>query len=185
LAGISCVISSAITLVVSCSIFTPPRSPTTISQIFFPRSIEGEIAARDATRDKRTQHSTAQAELHETQLSSTSVGRPSVSSPPYGKYTASVVSHEVYESPSILPPSKPIWKKPATDEGHPSKGDGSALGHPVRHQMRSDEGGGKVALSDGNVRKLRKARSKINPFVHKFTSPIGKFVLSLSRIDVP
>lgn len=54
IAAIGCVVSSGITLVVSFSTCgTSKQDLNWVSQIFFPRSIEGEIAAKEAARNKR------------------------------------------------------------------------------------------------------------------------------------
>jgi hypothetical protein len=54
LSGVGCVVSSAITLVVrTFSQYPLIVSGSFIRQIFFPRSIEGEIAARDAAKERK------------------------------------------------------------------------------------------------------------------------------------
>jgi hypothetical protein len=153
LAGVGCVVSSAITLV-----------------IFFPRSIENEIAAKDASREtsreKRMQRSLTRSGQRNGQQSFGAT--QSYTTPPSPKlaFTASSASDQ---SP-VVPPSRPIWKKTHAEYPHmPLKTDSPGTQPPQRPRRWDSDPEYEVGFMDI---KPEKGSSRLNPLVHNFTSPI-------------
>lgn len=180
---------------------TPPCPPQTpdFPQIFFPRSIEGEIAAHDAKREhKRTRslnkstHTNStrgspsrahtQANLAHSQARSGSGGAYHFTSSP-------VKVHHIlpsYESdiPDVLDtasvPLSPY--KSSAGHGWPEDEERDIVPvelpklppmRPNRKRGQEVELGGIDGLTEGNLSRHNLRPGTVNPMVHNFTSPIG------------
>ncbi|KAK7057798.1 hypothetical protein R3P38DRAFT_1187088 [Favolaschia claudopus] len=152
IAGFGCCISSALTLV-----------------IFFPRSVEGEIAAKDAARQKRRNRS-------------------------YGGYPNSSFSPEERYSQYTDSEAFPSRPQPSRDSNYSSpqlKAKEWALDgeqevpelrikpalRPNRRRGEDVEMGGFTGLTEGNLSQhnLHRTGTKLHPMVHNFTSPIDLY----------
>lgn len=155
-AGFGCAISSALTLV-----------------IFFPRSIEGEIAARDAEKERKrsrnglsTMDGMVVSQGGE-ELRTTSAGGTYLltSSPVKTNFGAESFDDDRYRAPSV---DNKRWVD--DDRNGPSH----AL-PPLRPNRRRGQdielGGMEGALTESNL-SIHNLYSKVNPAVSNFTSPI-------------
>ncbi|KAF9463550.1 hypothetical protein BDZ94DRAFT_1308664 [Collybia nuda] len=176
LAGFGVAISSGITLV-----------------IFFPRSIEGEIAARDVSRErKRTRSLGRSASMLDSQVftrTNMTQSRNTNHDAPSGTYllTSSPIkqshplesnySHDGHFEDAELRPVRPAqlpskyWSEEELDI--PSSLPTLPPIRPNRRRGRDVELGGMDAtLSENNLSKHNLRSSNLNPMVHNFTSPI-------------
>jgi len=205
LSGFGCAISSALTLVVS---FLPKAAllyQSNLSlQIFFPRSIEGEMADREATIQRRRLRSRGQIEtLDDSRYHIQSNMTQSFTHHPTHTYTSNTVAPGTY-----LLTSSPIKKDfPATISGNhdgfvddvEAGGRGMQRSNstdkdqhwdenddvwtelpPIRPNRRKGNdvqlGGIEARLTEQNLGHHNlKASSNVNPMVHNFTSPISAF----------
>ncbi|KII95497.1 hypothetical protein PLICRDRAFT_170141 [Plicaturopsis crispa FD-325 SS-3] len=185
LAGFGCVISSGITLV-----------------IFFPRSIESEIAAKELTREKRLgtnsrlQPSMLQSQ-NSAQIQTMQSGTAAPLSPNLSKSWANKWEDEqesrtweTDEERDLVPPPMPPRYTTAyyAKKSSPSTGqilnptdadedDSPRSNLPLRPNRRGNESGtiemgGIGGLTAGNLSKHNQRMSKVNHLVHNFTSPI-------------
>ncbi|KAG5653786.1 hypothetical protein H0H81_010456 [Sphagnurus paluster] len=176
IAGFGCAISSGITLI-----------------IFFPRSVEGEIAARDASRErKRTRSHANAASMHESYPHSNMT--QSMHSVNYANGTAGTY---------LLTSSPPKQHLPLDRESHDGHFDDATMIQrplsiaksidkhwvdeerdvlpslpPIRPNRRKGhdiELGGiaRTSLTEANLSKHNLRASNVNHMVHNFTSPIG------------
>ncbi|RDB25145.1 hypothetical protein Hypma_007400 [Hypsizygus marmoreus] len=174
-AGFGCSISSGITLV-----------------IFFPRSIEGEIAARDASKERKRTRSLGKtasifdSRIHTrsnmTQSMNTNYGAPAGTSGTYLLTSSPVKQHFPLETESydehvdesemrtVQPPGSTdkYWNDEERDvlPGLPPIRPNRRKGHDV------ELGGIDASLTEDNLSKHTRA-SNLNPMVHNFTSPIN------------
>ncbi|CCM03943.1 uncharacterized protein FIBRA_06096 [Fibroporia radiculosa] len=172
MAGIGCMVSSGITLV-----------------IFFPRSVQSEVQARNASREKSQQMRTFQSTQHSEYNSSyspRSLSPQKSSAPPYS-------SHPGGENLVISIEDSAMIKAPVLAPGDPVTGS-----HPAATTFKTFapnrrldsgakiHGGVKiVGLTEGNLAHHNHQSSNVHPFVHNFTSPIGTFVgLASFRADL-
>ncbi|KAJ7125428.1 hypothetical protein C8R44DRAFT_618808 [Mycena epipterygia] len=150
IAAFGCCISSALTLV-----------------IFFPRSVEGEIAAKDAARERKRNRSHG--------------GRSSM-----GRYSFPPPSQN--GGPIASPQS--VHKEWAySDEEHdiPTLPRATPVMRPNRRRGEDVEMGGFTGLTEGNISQhnlYRLPSGKLNPLVHNFTSPIGRYLHCFCGITV-
>lgn len=177
-------------------------------QIFFPRSVDNEIAAREASREKRRHRSTGKdTSMIENRHTHTTHSTYSQSGLPTGRtgnylLTSSPVKHHlslpsdghVYELGTQASPL--TTPKAWTDFG----GDDEERDVPANlpnfkpNRRRGDDvelGGFRVVagsnvvagLTEGNLsmHNLRQQPSSFNPIIHNFTSPIGQ---SCSRFQL-
>jgi hypothetical protein len=146
-----------------------------ISQIFFPRSIDSEIAAKEAARERhrrqvfprRDSIPLSQVRGRETYLLTASPVKHSVGLP----------SHDSFDGVSPMSPGK-VWL-----DGHNRDSQSfnvSAL--PMRSNSKSESGdvemrvGVQLAnLSEENLSR-HNVRMEMNHLVYKYTSPIGESV---------
>lgn len=191
-----CVISSGITLVVSRRYDSSYhfRFLMMITQIFFPRSVAGEIAAKDASKDNK--YSLQQLNtFRTTQLSEgfeviSGPGAKMTSLSDYrGTHDApSSMHHRDLESPSptkgspsdleaqALSPSREVKKKEARKEKDETKPKTVVTFSPNRRAEGGStiEGGVTVLkLTERNLAEHDVRSGSIHPLVHNFTSPIG------------
>jgi hypothetical protein len=167
IAAFGCCISSGITLV-----------------IFFPRSIEGEIAARDAAKErKRTRsfgHSTSMADVESThrQMSSYHNRPPSSTGGTYlltsspVKQTFSLDGH-VEEMLGIPYRSEPAWDE---EEERDIPAALTPI-KPMRKKMqnRDIEMNAVESLTESNLSSHNIRLSNVNPMIHNFRSPIDLY----------
>ncbi|KAJ7033463.1 hypothetical protein C8F04DRAFT_1104815 [Mycena alexandri] len=132
-----CCISSAITLV-----------------IFFPRSVEGEIAAKDAARAARRTRSHGG---HPTASNYTAQNRDS-------RYSEYSQNNQYPLSPDI---------KQEYDDG--LEVPQLPIMRPNRRRGEDVEMGGFTGLTEGNLSQHNLRPGNLNPLVHNFTSPIDLF----------
>jgi hypothetical protein len=164
LAAVGVTISSSLTLV-----------------IFFPRSVEGEIAVKEASRSVRDNHTQrGSISMIETQQSHFS---PTL---PRGKGPRSDDGHDMFAM-SVSPRSASSQNRSMLQEGGQSM---SAI--PFRPNRKyggevldEESAEGKLELEPemaASISPHYQKRSNVNPMVHNFTSPIGElfspFVLS-------
>ena len=176
-AGFGAAISSALTLV-----------------IFFPRSIEGEIADKEASMERKRNRSFGrtgtvdesrfQTQSNMTQSIRTSYHHPS--SPTGGSYllTAPVVKKDYFQdnndvfadgaAPGIVPRSH------STDKQHWEESEEDVVADlpPIRPNRRKGNnevqlGGIDRRLTENNLSKHNLKASNVNPLLHNFTSPIN------------
>ncbi|KIK60768.1 hypothetical protein GYMLUDRAFT_43375 [Collybiopsis luxurians FD-317 M1] len=165
LAGVGCVVSSGITLV-----------------IFFPRSVEGEIAARDASTEKKRLRSSTRATDFGASMSEY---RPSYNVP---SYTSHAKTHYSLYSHDLAASTHELSLTPLSEEDKAASGEEYALDELHRtsppairpNRKRGDDvelGGigplppGEV-LTEANLSK-HNIRSSVNPIIHSYTSPIN------------
>jgi len=172
--GFGCVISSGITLV-----------------IFFPRSIEGEIAARDAKRGRQhTSRNAAATFDSQTSLQPQTGGTYLLTSSPV-KNNLSLQSDggDLGDFPPPFSMSHQTW----TDENErvvdvlrteatpaPAYVPSPITLKPNRRHGADVELGG-IELSEANVSRHNMRASNVNAMVHNFTSPID-FVLAPAKL---
>ncbi|KAF7350875.1 hypothetical protein MSAN_01649600 [Mycena sanguinolenta] len=160
IAAFGCCISSALTLV-----------------IFFPRSVEGEIATKEAARARRRNRSYG--------------GNPTSSFAPDNRY--SEYTDNGTPSGGLLG-SKQHYSSPSQDHGSPQFLDGKEWDYDTERQMpelhlqpalrpnrrrgEDIEMGGFTGLTEANLSQHnlnRKGTGKLHPMVHNFTSPIDLY----------
>jgi hypothetical protein len=157
ISGVGCCISSALTLV-----------------IFFPRSVEGEIAAKDAARASRRNRSYG--------------GHPTSSFAPEVEMRYSQYTDNGTPSGQLLSSSKQRYSFPPSQDVRnsldvkewPYEGDVPEMHlqpalRPNRRRGEDIEMGGLTGLTEGNLSQhnlQRNGTGKLNPLVHNFTSPI-------------
>lgn len=162
-AAFGCVVSSGITLV-----------------IFFPRSIEGEIAARDALKESRRRptpslnHPKASMSMIDTGMSTSQHadgGAYLLTSSPSHKYAGDLNMDDELMTPGQAKgwmydreERSPAALSPPTLTAMPSR--------PSRRRSDPDMGMSPATLSEHNVSKHNLRMSNVNPLVHNFTSPI-------------
>ncbi|KAJ7592193.1 hypothetical protein C8J56DRAFT_932718 [Mycena floridula] len=172
-AAFGCVVSSGITLI-----------------IFFPRSIEGEIAAKDAKREKRRNRSlglgTSMLETqHQSNYSQSFIDNPTylLTSSPV-KHQFSLPSNSIQEDAMseipVFPPSPYNQRYRGYEEDSLTSEMPTKL-VPIRPNRRVGDDvelGGMSRLTETNVSQHNISLShiprpsKVNPFVHNFTSPL-------------
>ncbi|KAL0955686.1 hypothetical protein HGRIS_001910 [Hohenbuehelia grisea] len=172
-AGFGCAISSGITLV-----------------IFFPRSIENEISAREATRTRRRNKLYGQSSMMDTYSradstmglsrnvrDSNSFGNTAYDSPGEQHMNLSAGKRETM-SPGMTPMSPVSLSNHTEVEGADELASLRKL-PPMRPNRRIGSdielggfGGNTGALTEANVSTHNLRMSKLNPLVHNFTSPI-------------
>ncbi|KAK0468327.1 uncharacterized protein EV420DRAFT_458591 [Desarmillaria tabescens] len=165
LAAFGCVVSSGLTLV-----------------IFFPRSIEGEIATREAAKKINRQQGDSNENIHQSrssyaqsltsqnhQLSGTYLLTTSPTKPnftiPNRDSTLSV--EDAQKSPHSLESASNAWDEsptslPKLEPMRPNRRRGSEV----------ELGGIDYGLTEANLSKHNITTSSLNPIVHTFTSPI-------------
>ncbi|KAJ6488239.1 hypothetical protein C8R47DRAFT_510893 [Mycena vitilis] len=172
IAGFGCSISSALTLV-----------------IFFPRSVEGEIAAKDAARDRRRNRGFAPSAAYD--------NRSSQYTEPYSRHPTSqhittnndskrlsfpppsqVHSHS-YDGGSATPSPQMMHKEwPGADGEVPELLMHQPALRPNRRRGEDVEMGGFSGLTEGNLSQhnlRRNASAAVNPLVHNFRSPLDVY----------
>ncbi|KAJ7478637.1 hypothetical protein B0H11DRAFT_2173655 [Mycena galericulata] len=175
IAAFGCCISSALTLV-----------------IFFPRSVEGEIAAKDAARErKRTQSygghpgsSIAPQELLHTQTRFSQYSYSQNGNRSSGHYTSPTTKQRFSFPPAnqdgttpypMASPSQKEWPYPEDDRDIPSLAKVPEL-RPNRRRGDDVEMGGFSGLTEGNLSQHNVRRAgTLHPMVHNFTSPIDLY----------
>jgi hypothetical protein len=176
IAAIGLAISSGITLVVSTKSVLVSLHLTSL-QIFFPRSIEGEIAARDSARVRRKNSTLSKmrsisiAETNLTQSLTGAGGTYLLTSSPV-KQNFSDVGH-VCDDGSV---SRRIGRDPSTERlaaPPPQK----APTRSGRNRGTDLEMGEISGLTDQNLARHNVRTSSFNPMVHNFTSPISQSLL--------
>lgn len=164
IAALGCIVSSAITLV-----------------IFFPRSIEGEIAAKKAKRERR-----ATANLQS--LSRPPSVAPSVNGGGTYLLSSSPVKHsfslppDTYDAdrPSFegLPktPEKFGWTSDPRDRASTRDSQATTVAlqpmPPLRPNRREEPSSSLATLSEENITKHNRRASKHNHLVYNYTSPL-------------
>ncbi|KJA28832.1 hypothetical protein HYPSUDRAFT_128746 [Hypholoma sublateritium FD-334 SS-4] len=165
IAGFGCCISSGITLV-----------------IFFPRSIEGEIAARDEARERRRTKSmgnstgAADAESIHRQTSSYGGTYLLTASPikkPYDLQSMDDINDTIpYQA------AKDTWDE---DESRDIPAELPPM-VPNRRKLGRDIEMARVeSLTETNLSMHNFRESNVNPMISNFTSPIGKTIISSTR----
>lgn len=197
-AGFGCCISSGITLVVCAAFFLldddNDLTSIVILQIFFPRSIEGEIAARDEARERKRNksfgRSTAAADAESVQMQTSSYGGP-ISTNGGGTYllTSSPVKQNFdlqsleggIDDPANAIPYRSDKNNKWEDE---SRDVPSALPpiQPNRKKTGRDIEMGSLerieSLTETNLSVHNLRQSNVNPLISNFKSPIGKLYSS-------
>jgi hypothetical protein len=142
-----------------------------ISQIFFPRSIDGEIAAKEAARERHRRQvwrdSVPLAQLRRR-------GTYLLTASPV-KHTIDLPSHDSFDGASPISPGK-VW---LDDHGRDSQSFGvSAL--PMRSNSKSESGDMEMPagvqifnMSEENLSR-HDVRMTMNHLLYKYTSPIGR-----------
>jgi len=156
IAGFGCVVSSGITLV-----------------IFFPRSIEGEIATRDAARERRTNASRLRTmSMLETNFTqSVNGGTYLLTSSPV-KQNFSEVGLDAGEYDSL----PKAWAEPKDQPSPRIQPPSAKPMRPSRTRGNDVEMGGistSSGLTERNLSRHNLRTSRFNPMVHNFTSPIN------------
>ena len=157
IAGIGCAVSSAITLVVgTCSQKSFDHAMT--KQIFFPRSIEGEIATRDAAKERKQSckaNSTGFISIEsQSQMPSFSpIKRDFTTDSERGRFhlESRDWAEDEPNSPDVLPPLQPNRK------------------------TENDIELGVQRLTVNNVSKHTIIVGNVNPMISNYTSPIGQY----------
>jgi hypothetical protein len=167
LAAIGCVLSSGITLV-----------------IFFPRSVEGEIAARDAARERKAISSRMKAmSLPDTNFTQSANGTYLLTSSPV-KPGFAEPEYEGETSP--LSPPKAFFEQNEAGLQSPSSRPPPSSATPIRPKRRRHQdvemGGLGGALTERNLSRHNLRVSRFNPMIHNFTSPID---LAYYQYDEP
>ena len=165
LAGLGCVISSAITLV-----------------IFFPRSIEGEIAAREAEKERKLTRSLARSGSAldsasvATSIHGSSYHQPSLSGQTYLLSSPTKKSGNLPGLDQTLDYPPPGY----ADNGLTRKGtwddeerDIAAELPPLKPQRKKVKGSNSEGLTETNLTAHTLRVGNVNPMVSNFTSPIG------------
>lgn len=196
LAGFGVAISSGITLVVRILLCPHCWLSVTFSQIFFPRSIEGEIAARDASRErKRTRSQGKTSSMLDSRIfTGTGVSQSRHTNPdtPSGYLlTSSPAKHTIPQETSfsydshiddtelrpVRAPQSPGKDWSEEDMDIPASLPSLPPLPPIRPNRRRgadvELGGMDGMLTETNLSKHNLRTSNLNPMVHNFTSPIG------------
>lgn len=173
-AGFGCCISSGITLV-----------------IFFPRSIEGEIAARDAAKErKRTRsygHTTSHADVESNRQMSSYQNRPASSTGGTYLLTNSPIKHtysldgHVEEMVGIpyrteVPTEANAWDE--EEERDVPAALPQATFKPVRKKQQNRDiemSTTSDSLTESNLSVHNMRMSNVNPMIHNFKSPIDLY----------
>jgi len=160
LAAVGLVVSSSITLV-----------------IFFPRSIEGEIEARDASREKRL-FFRRRTLTKKQRWPHTIDGTYSYTISPI-KTSFSIASPDGYEFPSTPSPSKPRWKQTQMENDRYTQMPGvNYAGQyvPARSNRREEERTqaliNALGLTEFDGSTLDMGSSRVNPILNHYISPI-------------
>jgi hypothetical protein len=149
-------------------------------QIFFPRSIEGEIAARQAARERRRTHTlNRQGSFSPSQL--TGGGTYLLTESPV-KRTPSLPSHTSFDGPSPMSMQGKVWLDDHNRDSQAFK----IPTPPMQPNWRHDHGDMEMAtgarlgiLSEDNMSKHNE-RMGVNHLVYQFTSPIGEYPMDVS-----
>ncbi|KAJ6631337.1 hypothetical protein B0H10DRAFT_1978287 [Mycena sp. CBHHK59/15] len=170
IAAFGCCISSALTLV-----------------IFFPRSVEGEIAAKDASRERRRLRSRGNNgssynmdDRHDAiSQYSFSANAPGgvhyVPSSPTKQRYSFVTTQDGHVSGSVASPH-PVHKE-WDDDDEPAGLPKLPVMRPNRRRGHDVEMGGILGLTEGNISQHNlRPPNNLNPLVHNFTSPIDLYV---------
>ncbi|KAG6839917.1 hypothetical protein C0991_010397 [Blastosporella zonata] len=182
-----CSISSGITLV-----------------IFFPRSIENEIAARDASKErKRARSAGYTASIYEsrgftrtdmTQQSNINYGTPVPRGSETGTYlltSSPAKQHQFLEAESVddhynapaTRVTRELGRSKSMDKYRAEEDDTIATLPPLRPNRRRGadiELGGIDQMSEDHGSRLNVKASNVNHMVHNFTSPIGTWLSFIS-----
>jgi len=146
-------------------------------QIFFPRSIEGEIAARDAARERKALSSRLKAvslpdtnctqSVNGTYLLTSSPVKQGFPEPGFEGESSPLSPPKAFFEPAEPSPQSPLSKPPPS----------SAT--PIRPKRRRHQdvemGGLGGALTERNLSRHNLRASRFNPMIHNFTSPIGAY----------
>jgi hypothetical protein len=164
IAAMGCIISSGLTLV-----------------IFFPRSIEGEIQAKDASREEKALRSGLGRQRS---VQSQSAGTYLLSGSPVKRFSSLPSEFQDADRKVEMSPGSAVFS-PYNDlpyDGRtpyppqPMQPTKLALYTPNR-RLTDEEGGGveigNVGLTERNLALHTKHTSTVNHLVHGFTSPIG------------
>ncbi|KAI0629473.1 hypothetical protein C8Q77DRAFT_1201695 [Trametes polyzona] len=155
IAAVGCIISSGITLV-----------------IFFPRSFEGEMQSRNATREKSQSRFGAPAHARRNSDLSDRESSPSPSPSTYKRpasamYSAASEAHSpLHEYPPLESAEQPL--KAGLDVPSGPK----AVFSPNRRAASGVVIQGSVRLTERALNAHDQRMSNVHPFVHNFTSPI-------------
>ncbi|KAF8911575.1 hypothetical protein CPB84DRAFT_1912674 [Gymnopilus junonius] len=174
IAGFGCCISSGITLV-----------------IFFPRSIEGEIAARDAAKERKRTRSygqtTSQADVESNRQMSSYQNRPASSTGGTYLLTNSPVkqtySFDGHVEEMVDIPYRPeMQSEPNAWEDEEERDIPAALPQaqfkPVRKKAQNRDiemSSTSESLTEGNLSVHNMRMSNVNPMIHNFISPIDLY----------
>jgi hypothetical protein len=143
-------------------------------QIFFPRSIEGEIASRDAARDRKLESIKRKTHSQLNSRASRSISR--------GTYllTSQNFSEGMSEvGGSKVSPRSPesVWLDvPRSQSQSQSQTPHAKQMRPNRRRGEDVELGGIGALTEQNLSHHNTRESQFNILAHKFTSPIGAWL---------
>lgn len=161
-------------------------------QIFFPRSIEGEIAARDAARErKRTRSLGTLNSLFGTR---TDMGQARNTSPQAGGtylLTSSPVKQKFPSDIYDISEEQRIQHADSTDSIRHWIDEERNSPHlsqlaPIRPNRRKGEevelGGIDFKLKEANMSQHSFGVSNVHPIVHNFTSPIGLWIFVILHI---
>ncbi|KAJ7189000.1 hypothetical protein C8R46DRAFT_1184246 [Mycena filopes] len=158
ISAFGCCISSAITLV-----------------IFFPRSVEGEIAAKDAAREARRTRSHGGHPSYAPDATNRESSR-------YSGYSTNQTQNQTQNNQNPYPLSSDTKQQLAGKEYAYDDSDNDAPEVPALPSMRPNrrrgadvEMGGFTGLTEGNLSQHNLRPSNLNPLVHTFTSPIDLF----------
>jgi len=175
IAGFGCCISSALTLV-----------------IFFPRSVEGEIAAKDAARERRRNrsyggHPTSSFAPEGDNTRYSQYSQYSQNGSPSGQYLMSSANKQRYSFPpgqdgqpaGLIASPQMAHKEWADDDERevPELHMQQPVLRPNRRRGEDVEMGGLSGLTEGNMSQhnLRGKTGNLNPLVHNFRSPIDLY----------
>lgn len=172
IAALGCTVSSGITLVVGLRATRTATTLMCIAQIFFPRSIDGEIAAKEAAREKHRRQVLPRRDS--IPLSQVRDRRTYLLTASPVKHTVSLPSHDSFDGASPMSPGK-AWL-----DGHNRDSQSfnvSAL--PMRSNSKSESGDAEMAgvqLINSSEENLSRhnVRMPMNHLLYKYTSPIGK-----------
>ncbi|KAH7929583.1 hypothetical protein BV22DRAFT_1002486 [Leucogyrophana mollusca] len=160
IAGVGCVVSSGITLV-----------------IFFPRSIEGEIASKEAAQERRLQSTIGRRSIAQSQYSERTQLQYQYNSPrptpsPIPRGSVALPSYDAF-SHGATSPSKFAMDDVDIDIKHVSP---TLLMQPNRRTKDGDVELGGVVLTEASLTRHNTTlrASSVNHLVHNFRSPIGE-----------
>lgn len=175
ISGIGCIVSSGITLI-----------------IFFPRSVEAEIAARDASRDRKRLLRSQGSVMEVRGTSDFAISRPTTSYSHHTHEQSPVRTHYSLHSRDFPSETHEIDLTPLSDDK--ASMEEYALNtlpkiplmRPNRKLGDDVELGGfglPESLTEANLSRLARSSVNLNPMIHSYTSPINMVYAGNTRSE--